>query len=307
MAGMSRRIALQWLAGVAWGSARNLAAAGAPATIEAGGASIEVDFESAGYELPQAALLDWVRRAARAVSVYYGHFPVARAKVRIFAEGRRGVSHGASFGEDGAWCRISVGAQTTVSDLADDWMLTHEMEHFGFPSVSRRHHWIEEGTAVYVEPIARVQAGELTAGQVWSDMMRDMPQGLPEAGDEGLDRTHTWGRTYWGGALFCLLADIGIRKNTGNAKGLQDALRAINQAGGNIQADWPLERAWETGDQATDGKTLQKLYDEHRDRPVTVDLADLWKQLGVRRESRGVVFDDAAPLAAARAAIMRRA
>ena len=58
-----------------------------------------------------------------------------------------------------------------------------------------------------------------------------MPKGLPAAGDRGLDYTPTWGRTYWGGALFCLLADIDIRKRTSNRFGLQDALRAIVAAG----------------------------------------------------------------------------
>jgi hypothetical protein len=38
----------------------------------------------------------------------------------------------------------------------------------------------------------------VTAEQVWGDMLRDMPQGLPHAGDRGLDHTHTWGRTYGG-------------------------------------------------------------------------------------------------------------
>jgi hypothetical protein len=177
--------------------------------------------------------------------------------------------------------------------------------HFGFPSVARRHHWIEEGTATYVEPIARVQVGNLTAAQVWSDLLRDMHQGLPEQGDDGLDNTHTWGRTYWGGALYCLLADIGIRKNTANAKGLEHALRAINRAGGTIEADWPLERVLDTGDKATDGKTLMELYHKMRNQPVMVDLPDLWKQLGVARADGKIVFDDRAPLAAVRKAIMR--
>jgi hypothetical protein len=67
-----------------------------------------------------------------------------------------------------------------------------------------------------------------------------MRQGLPEVGDRGLDLTHTWGRTYWGGALFCLAADVEIRRRTGNTMGLQDALRAINKAGGTIESEWRL-------------------------------------------------------------------
>jgi len=35
-----------------------------------------------------------------------------------------------------------------------------------------------------------------------------------------------------------------------------------------------------------------------------VDLPDLWKQLGVGRENGKVVFDDSAPLASIRRAIM---
>ena len=77
---------------------------------------------------------------------------------------------------------------------------------------------MEEGLATYIEPIARVQAGELPAKQIWRDMLDGMPKGEPQPGDKGLDRTHTWGRTYWGGALFCLVADVQIRVATAIAK-----------------------------------------------------------------------------------------
>lgn len=280
-------------------------AADGPIKLKEGGADIEVSFESEHFDLSQDVLLGWVRWSARAVSAYYGKFPVPRARIRIFAGGGDGVSNGTSNGDDGAWCRITVGRQTTAEDLNDDWMLTHEMVHFAFPSVSRRHHWIEEGSATYVEPIARVQIGNLTPARVWGDMLRDMQQGLPREGDQGLDNTHTWGRTYWGGALFCLLADVQIRKNTANKKGLQDALRAINRAGGTIDVDWPIERAFAVGDKATDGKTLMELYGKMAGQAVMVDLPDLWKQLGVARVEGKVVFDAHAPLAKAREAIMR--
>ncbi|HTQ54990.1 MAG TPA: hypothetical protein VMI94_11055 [Bryobacteraceae bacterium] len=265
---------------------------------------IQVTIESGDFDLPGTTLLQWVRLAARAVSTYYGQFPVPRARLEIFVRGGEGVDDGRSDGDDGVWTRIEVGRHTTAGELDRDWMLTHEMVHYAFPSVRRRHHWIEEGTATYVEPIARVEIGNLAAEQVWSDMMRDMPQGLPEEGDRGLDNTHTWGRTYWGGALFCLLADVGIRKKTGNARGLRDALRAINRAGGRIDVDWPLERALEIGDKATGGKTLMDLYRKMGPQPMTVDLPGLWKQLGVRRENGRIVYDDRAPLAGTRRAIM---
>lgn len=275
--------------------------------LEVGGGSLEVVFDPQPFTLTQSALLGWVEQCAKAVSGYYGRFPVPQARIRLLTSERHGVSNGKSFGGRGVTCRVAVNPHATQDDLRQDWILTHEMVHFGFPSVPERHHWIEEGIATYVEPIARARIGVLSAGKVWADMVRDMHQGLPEAGDQGLDNTHTWGRTYWGGALFCLLADVDIRKRSGNRKGLEDALRAINRDGGTIDVDWPLERALEVGDQATRGSSLRELYDKMRDKPFMVDLPDLWKQLGVERRGDTAVFDAGASLAAVRAAIMKGA
>ena len=139
---------------------------------------------------------------------------------------------------------------------------------------------------------------------MWFELVRDMPKGQPQSGDEGLDHTHTWGRTYWGGALFCFLADIEIRKQTQNKKGLQDALRGILNAGGSMLNDWPIEKALQTGDRAVGVEVLAKLYEEMRDRPMQVDLDSLWKQLGIGVENGAVQFNDKAPLAAIRNAII---
>ncbi len=191
--------------------------------LEIGGGVIEVTFAGTGFDLSQAAILQWAKDAADAVTWYFGRFPVPQAKLRIMLGRRGGVSNGTTFGEGGPRTRIAVGAHATEAELKDDWILTHEMVHYGFPSVEDNHHWIEEGSAVYIEPIARVHVGQLTPEKIWGDMVRDMPQGLPAAGDQGLDNTHTWARTYWGGALFCMLADIEIRKRTKNKKSLQDS------------------------------------------------------------------------------------
>jgi hypothetical protein len=271
-------------------------------SLDVGGAQIDVSFRGE-MDLSHADLMAWVDRCARAVTRYFGRFPVAKARITLVAGPGAGIKSGRSFGENGARSSIRVGQHSTHRDLETDWMLTHEMVHFGFPSVEERHHWMEEGSATYVEPVARVKTGWLTAEKIWNDMVRDMPQGLPEAGDQGLDNTHTWGRTYWGGAIFCLLADVSIRQHTSNKKGLEDALRAINGAGGSIETDWPLERAFELGDRATGGQCLMDLYREMASKPVPVDLPALWKELGVNRSDGRVTFDDRAPLAAIRAAI----
>ena len=87
-------------------------------------------------------------------------------------------------------------------------MPAHELTHLAFPTVPRQQLWIAEGLATYLEPIARARVGDLAAEKVWRDLVDGLPQGEPESGDRGLDRTRTWGRIYWGGALYCMLADL---------------------------------------------------------------------------------------------------
>jgi hypothetical protein len=272
-------------------------------TLVIGGSQVNVTIEAGKLKLSQNELLHWVRSAAEAVATYYGRYPVPRVQIHIIPVDGSGVRHGQTFGYDGGLIKIRVGSETDAAELANDWMLTHEMVHLSFPSMADQHHWIEEGIAVYVEPIARIQARQMTAESMWADLVRDMPKGLPQGGDEGLDHTHTWGRTYWGGALFCFVADVEIRRQTQNKKGLQDALRGILNAGGDIRHDWPLADALKAGDQAVGVTVLSDFYAKWKDKPVDVDLPGMWKQLGVESTGKNVRLAEDAPLAAVRRAI----
>lgn len=277
-------------------------------TIRVGEATIQVDFGPGSFDLPKETILQWVGNAASSVATYYGRFPVARDRVLIEAGPGRDILRGTSWGGVGgfpAFHRMVLGSQSTQADLDDDWEMTHEFVHTAFPTVDDEHHWIEEGLATYIEPIARVQRGFLRPERIWADMMRDMPKGDPGSSDQGLDQTHTWGRTYWGGAQFCLLADVMIREQTHNQKGLEDALRGIVAAGGTIDKEWPIEKAFETGDHATGTHVLSDLYKSMRDAPKPVDLQELWHKLGIVRDGDQVRFDDHAPEADIRKAITR--
>ena len=291
--------ALIWLGFTALASAQE------NAQLKVGGGTIDIFFDSPPSASLRQHVLDWIATAARAVTTYYTKFPVPHVAIAVSFHDGEGVDSGRAFGWEHAHISISVGLATTAADFADDWTMTHEMVHLAFPSVPRSHHWIEEGLAVYVEPIARARSGDLTPQRVWGDMVDAMPQGLPKANDRGLDFTHTWGRTYWGGALYCLLADVEIRKRTGNRMGLEDAVRGIQKSGGSIEVEWPLERALEAADQAVGVSVLEDLYNRMRATPVSPDLDQLWKELGVERQGKTVVFDDTAPLAAIRRAITK--
>jgi hypothetical protein len=273
-------------------------------TLFVGGARIEVVTRRGSERLPVEDLLRWVKSAADSVRVYYGGFPISPVSIYIQPFAGRGIRNGRAFGPDeGGRITIGIGTQTSPEEFASDWTLTHEMLHLAFPSVGEKHHWIEEGIATYVEPIARIRAGHLARESMWSDLVRDMPLGLPQRGDRGLDRTHTWGRTYWGGAIFCLLADVEIRRQTRNTKGLEHALRAILETGGDIRRNWDLSEALRVGDRATGTNVLETLYEEMKDKPVAVDLDALWVDLGIRFEGGEIRFDESARFAAIRRTI----
>ena len=272
-------------------------------TVNAAASTIDATVAADSLKVSDSQLKTWVQKAADAIVAFYGRYPVPHVTLQIRSFDGKGVRAGQTFSRYGGFIRIAVGTETIEEGLASDWMLTHEMVHLTFPSVPDEHHWIEEGIATYVEPVARIQAGQFNTQRMWFELVRDMPKGLPQAGDQGLDHTHTWGRTYWGGALFCFLADIEIRKQTQNKKGLQDALRGILNAGGDMREDWPLEKALETGDRAVGLNVLMKLYAQMRDHPMQVDLDSLWKQLGIQQEGDTVKFQDNAPLAQIREAI----
>jgi len=272
-------------------------------TIQVGKALLKVGFAPGELALPRQAILDWIERSAKAVNVYYGRFPVDQARILIVPAEGRGVTGGQAFGYRGAAIRLMVGSRSTEDDLVRDWKAVHEMVHLALPDVDQQHLWLAEGLAVYVESIARVQSGDLTDAKIWGEFARDMQKGLPETGDRGLDFTHTWGRTYWGGAIFCLEADVEIRKRTLNRFGLQDALRGILAAGGNHEQDWPIARILSVADAATGTSVMAELYAKLRDRPNADNLDALWRQLGVSASGGRAEFDSTAPLAKIREAI----
>jgi len=280
-------------------------AASAADELQVSGARLHVEFEHTAFSGGAAPVLEWVTRSADIVSRYYARFPAARVTVGLAPQSGAGVQGGKTFANPKAYIRVQLGREVTAAQLFNDWVLVHEMTHLALPDTGEEHAWLSEGLATYVEGVARVQAGNRSEADVWAEEMRSMPRGLPQEGDRGLDHTHTWGRTYWGGAMFCLLADVGIRRSTQLRFGLQEALRAVLRESGGLATDWPIERVLRTGDAAVGTRTLEELYGQMKDTPVAPDLMTLWRELGVLPEGDSVRLVDDAPLAVVRHAIMR--
>jgi hypothetical protein len=199
---------------------------------------------------------------------------------------------------------VFVGRDSKPADLAADWVMTHELIHIGFPSQPRNRGWAGEGIATYVEPLVRARAGLISEADVWRGFAPSMFHGLPGASDQGIDRTRTWGRTYWGGALFFWLADLEIRKRTQGQKSLRDALAGIVARGGTNDVRWDLEDTFDIGDAATGVPVLRQMLSAWSDQAVPVDLPALYQSLGIRWDGKEVTLTDDAPLSALRRALV---
>jgi hypothetical protein len=268
-----------------------------------GGATIDVAIASASYAVSDDALVAWVAHSARTMGRFLGCFPLERVMVLVVPADGKEVAHGETMGDGGASIVVDVGLRADDRALLTDWVLPHEMIHLAVPSVSRRHHWIEEGIAVYSQPIARARAGELSPRDVWHDFATWMPKGAAAPGDRGLDDSSSWARTYWGGATFCLLADVEIRRQTGNRLGFEDALRGILASGGSVAQIWDFERLLETADAAVGAPVLRRMRDQFAREPWRVDLPGLFRDLGVVVRGDDVELLEDAPLSAVRRAI----
>lgn len=249
--------------------------------------------------LEPAVLTEYVRRCTQGVAAYYGRYPTPISEIVLTARaGGTGWGHGRAFGGELPRVKVGIGSRSSLTDLASDWVFVHELVHLACPLVADQHHWLEEGLSTYVEPWIRVPLGEITPQKAWKDLVVGLPQGQPHYGDKGLDHTPTWGRTYWGGALFCLLADVRMRR-ANPRMGLQQAFQGLVANGGGMHQWRSMEPLLAELDGYVGGTVLTDLWKEHRETPVTVDLNALWAELGVG--PRGGLRD--APGAAIRRAI----
>ena len=263
------------------------------------GGTIELQFTPDFSAAQRVAAREWVQRAADTAARYFGRFPVPEVELLLQGSDGAGVKSGVTFGEPSLLIRVRMGRDTTSAQYRADWVLVHEMVHLALPRVPRAQRWLHEGAATYIEAVARARAGLLDPDDVWKSWVRQMPLGQPRDGDRGLDHTPTWGRTYWGGALFFLQGDLRLRQRGAPGRGLQQALQGVLAAGGDYRVVWDAQRILATADAALGQTTLSEMYARMKDEPAPADLPALWHELGVD----GALVRDDAPLAALRRAI----
>jgi hypothetical protein len=263
---------------------------------------VSIGLDGGELALSAVALRAALSSAASVLTSYFGRFPVKELALIIVPVAGTEAS-GMQLGNGGASILLFLGREARDLSPQHDWVLVHEMFHLALPSLLRRHLWLAEGLATYQEPLARARAGFIDEQQLWREFLQGLPKGLPGPRDHGLDGTRSWGRTYWGGALFCLLADLTIRSSSAQRYSLDDALRGILDAGGDTSVRWTAQQTLAAGDRAIHGRTLQELYRAHADAAVSIDLEAVFRRLGVGWSAGQVVFDESAEWAGLRRAL----
>lgn len=268
--------------------------------------SADVEFVNGAPSIGRQAILNWIKRSAQAVTQYYGMMPVKTLSIKIHLNSGGKIGFATAGIEKGrAEIEIPLGENISENTLTNDWVLPHEMVHLAFPLVWKQHRWLTEGMATYIEPFARLQINNISAQEVWFDLIKNCKKGLPRSASDVLEGTSSIDRMYWGGAIFCLVADLQIRKKTDNRMGLQDAMKAICKSGTNIESDTEPRDALRIGDKAIGSSILIPLYDLYSTNSVSADLKSIFNDLGVKYSEgqRTVSFDNTAPLAKIRKSI----
>jgi hypothetical protein len=245
----------------------------------------------------RADLLDWVRLTAQAESNYWRGFTARQAMLGLVPmQGGPTVGFGRTVPGGGASVMVQVNAQVTKRRLFDQWVLVHELIHTGMPYIDGRGTWLMEGAATYVEPIIRARAGWKTEADVWKEWVEDMPRGAPGF-PMGLANISGPPYVYWTGATVMLLADIGIRRATRGAKGLEDCLGGVLWSGMDAARRASVDDFVRTCDRASQTDVMSGIMQQHFTKQQPVDLDALWKELGVSLAGGKIVLDDTAPAA----------
>ncbi len=255
-----------------------------------------------GLDIDRTVLIGWVAGRLDAANRFWRGPTTARpfvAVVPVAASG--GVMFGLTRGGGGPGIALFIGEHTEISDLDNDWVLAHELVHAGMPFIPGAP-WFMEGLAVYLEPLIRARAGLLTEDALWRGFATSLDRGTTvlatgPIGDAGFPDL------YWGGAVMMLLADVVARTRSDGRFGIEDCLVAVHDRVGDAARTTAVDDVLKTCDRIL-GAAVGASIGRHRVAGSPVDLAQLWRDLGITVTDNGIRFDDSALLAWVRHAIM---
>ena len=238
--------------------------------------------------IPQEQLSAWVSAVAEGNRRFWGGSPAKGGLVVLVPSSRGGIPFGRVLSLGGAVVTVLVGRDATTQDLYDDWVLVHEFLHLGTPLMRDTGAWLNEGIATFYEPTLRTRAGWKSEDEVWREWISMMPRGLNAMAESGLQNGGRGG-TYWGGALFVLMAEIESLQASGGKIGFSDCLRKVLADGGDVTVKWQTRRLLGACDALLGKPAILPLADQHIPKGTAMTLENLWRRLGVSMAADGAI------------------
>lgn len=277
------------------------------------GASLSVAGFGGALASDEAPVRAWLASSSALVAALYGAFPTPRTQVLLLGRpGRSGAVHfGLTSSAGGASVMFLVDPAAAGAAYAMDGTAVHEFVHLGQPVMPDEDAWLAEGLALYYELVLWARAGLLRPAAAWNLLHQGFARGradrtgrtLAEDG-AALRRDHHYSRVYWSGTALALLGDAALRSATGNARSLDDAVRAAHACCGDRSRVFGSAEVLARMDAAGGGPLfsgLARRYARSADFPA---LDALYERLGLRVAGGGVEPVAGAPDAAVRDAIM---
>ena len=259
----------------------------------------------------------WISHVSRAALSAYGRLSLADVQVLIIAatgrEGREPVVFGESARGQGHSVTLFVDPAEPAAAFDGDWVAVHELSHLFHPYLDDRGSWLAEGLATYYQNVLRARAGLLSPAQAWEQIdagfargRGGMPAGAGslENASSAIDRRPEFMRIYWSGTAFWLETDTELRKSSGNKLSIDEALRRFDACCLPDYRGWAPDQFVAKLDSLLSTDVFRKRFAEYRARRDFPDLGPLYRELGIRRDGKNLIYDDTAPAADVRRAIM---
>jgi hypothetical protein len=278
-----------------------------PRTLEVGDASFTLTKLPGALSATDEGLDRWLTRAAGAVSLVGGRFPVRHAQVLVLPVGAgAAIPFGMAMRGGGPTAMMLVSRTATDDQLLGEWVAVHELSHLLLPPINREDAWLSEGLASYYQETLRGRAGLRSVEASWDNLVDGFERGRNAAKDvplaEASARMYSdfgFLHVYWGGAAILFRLDVELRK-----KG-----RSLDEVVAAVRVREPRDVAYRAADEVV-GWMAEAAPDVDVHGIVARSLAepfprvdDLLAELGVSRVRGRIRLREDAPLADVRRAI----
>jgi len=272
-----------------------------------------------GVDAAQRAKLDaWIAHVSRAALSAYGRFPLADVQVLLIPDGPQHEHDPVGFGQStrgqGHAVTLFVDPAQSAAAFDRDWVAVHEFSHLFHPYLDDRGSWLAEGLATYYQNVLRARAGLLTPSAAWEQIDAGFARGRSATTPSGATTLESvaeaestrpnFMRVYWSGTAYWLEVDTELRRSSGNRLGIDEALRRFDACCLPDHRGWKPEDFVAKLDALIGSDVFRRRFAEYRARTDFPDLAPLYQDLGIRREGGALTFEDDAPAADVRRAIM---